>query len=152
MEYSLGITQSSLNIALITTATYWFRNKLGVGIGLLQFAQGIGPAGTTLLIGVLLATYDWRIAFWSLGIGLRYIYGINRIVLPKQAFRHGARSLMEERRPVVDRRPFRSRKFSESATRSVRHLSNLHPHSGGWFSFTILAVCPTPSSLCTSSR
>jgi MFS family permease len=65
----LGITQSSLNIALITTATYWFRKKLGVGIGLLQFAQGIGPAGTTLLIGVLLAAYDWRIAFWSLGIG-----------------------------------------------------------------------------------
>jgi len=65
----LGITQSCLSIALITTATYWFRKKLGVGIGLLQFAQGIGTAGTTLLIGVLLATYDWRMAFWILGIG-----------------------------------------------------------------------------------
>ena len=72
----LGITQSSLNVALITTATYWFREKLGVGVGLLQFAQGIGPAGTTILIGVLLATYDWRIAFWSLGIGCGTAMGI----------------------------------------------------------------------------
>lgn len=65
----LGITQSCLNVTLITTATYWFKEKLGFGIGLLQFAQGVGPAGTTLLIGILLATYDWKIAFWSLAIG-----------------------------------------------------------------------------------
>ncbi|GIT44969.1 MAG: hypothetical protein Ct9H300mP11_29050 [Chloroflexota bacterium] len=65
----LGSTQSCLNIALITSATYWFREKLGVGVGLLQCAQGVGPAGTTLLIGILLANYDWRIAFWTLGIG-----------------------------------------------------------------------------------
>ena len=65
----LGSTQSCLNIALITTATYWFREKLGVGVGLLQCAQGVGPAGTTLLIGILLANYDWRVAFWTLGIG-----------------------------------------------------------------------------------
>ena len=65
----LGVTQSCLNVALITTATYWFREKLGVGVGLLQCAQGVGPAGTTLLIGILLAAYDWRIAFWTLGIG-----------------------------------------------------------------------------------
>ena len=65
----LGSTQSCLNVALITTATYWFREKLGVGVGLLQCAQGVGPAGTTLLIGILLANYDWRVAFWTLGIG-----------------------------------------------------------------------------------
>ena len=65
----LGITQSCLNVALITTATYWFREKLGLGVGLLQCAGGVGPAGTTLLIGILLAHYDWRVAFWSLGIG-----------------------------------------------------------------------------------
>jgi len=65
----LGTTQSCLNVALITTATYWFREKLGVGVGLLQCAQGVGPAGTTLLIGILLANYDWRVAFWTLGIG-----------------------------------------------------------------------------------
>ncbi len=65
----LGITQSCLNVALITTATYWFREKLGLGVGLLQCAQGVGPAGTTLLIGILLAHYDWRVALWSLGIG-----------------------------------------------------------------------------------
>jgi len=65
----LGITQACMNVALITTATYWFRAKLGVGVGLLQCAQGVGPAGTTLLIGILLANYDWRLAFWSMGIG-----------------------------------------------------------------------------------
>jgi len=65
----LGITQSCLNVALITTATYWFREKLGLGVGLLQCAGGVGPAGTTLLIGILLVHYDWRVAFWSLGIG-----------------------------------------------------------------------------------
>lgn len=64
----LGVTQSCLNVALITTATYWFREKLGVGVGLLQCAQGVGPAGTTLLIGFLLAAYDWRVAFLTLGI------------------------------------------------------------------------------------
>ena len=65
----LGVTQSCLNVALITTVTYWFRDKLGLGVGLLQCAGGVGPAGTTLLIGILLAHYDWRVAFWSLGIG-----------------------------------------------------------------------------------
>ncbi len=65
----LGVTQSCLNVVLITTATYWFREKLGVGVGLLQCAQGVGPAGTSLLIGILLAHYDWRLAFWSLGLG-----------------------------------------------------------------------------------
>ena len=65
----LGITQSCLNVALITTVTYWFREKLGLGVGLLQCAGGVGPAGTTLLIGILLVHYDWRVAFWSLGIG-----------------------------------------------------------------------------------
>ena len=65
----LGVTQSCLNVALITTVTYWFREKLGLGVGLLQCAGGGGPAGTTLLIGILLAHYDWRVAFWSLGIG-----------------------------------------------------------------------------------
>jgi len=65
----LGVTQSCLNVALITTATYWFREKLGLGVGLLQCAGGVGPAGTTLLIGILLVHYDWRVAFWSLGIG-----------------------------------------------------------------------------------
>ena len=101
----LGITQSSLNIALITTATYWFRNKLGVGIGLLQFAQGIGPAGTTLLIGVLLATYDWRMAFWSLGIGCGTSMGL--IVL---FFRSKPSDMGLEpyggAGPVVHRKPF----------------------------------------------
>ena len=65
----LGITQSCLNVVLLTTATYWFREKLGVGVGLLQCASGIGPAGTSLLIGILLEQYDWRLAFWSLGLG-----------------------------------------------------------------------------------
>ena len=65
----LGLTQSCLNISLITSATYWFREKLGIGIGLLQGGQGVGSAGTTLLIGILLASYDWRVAFWTLGIG-----------------------------------------------------------------------------------
>ena len=65
----LGVTQSCLNVALIPTATYWFREKLGLGVGLLQCAGGVGPAGTTLLIGILLVHYDWRVAFWSLGIG-----------------------------------------------------------------------------------
>tara|TARA_Y100000588_G_scaffold237050_2_gene250648 strand:- start:2537 stop:3844 length:1308 start_codon:yes stop_codon:yes gene_type:complete len=67
--FFLGITHSSMNVALITTATYWFKQKLGIGVGLLQFSQGIGPAGTTLLIGILLESYDWRVAFWVLGIG-----------------------------------------------------------------------------------
>ena len=101
----LGITQSSLNIALITTATYWFRKKLGVGIGLLQFAQGIGTAGTTLLIGVLLATYDWRMAFWILGIGCGTSMGL--IVL---FFRSKPSDMGLEpyggAGPVVHRKPF----------------------------------------------
>jgi MFS family permease len=90
---------------LITTATYWFRKKLGVGIGLLQFAQGIGTAGTTLLIGVLLATYDWRMAFWILGIGCGTSMGL--IVL---FFRSKPSDMGLEpyggAGPVVHRKPF----------------------------------------------
>ena len=65
----LGLTQSCLNISLIPSATYWFREKLGIGVGLMQGGQAVGSAGTTLLIGILLASYDWRVAFWTLGIG-----------------------------------------------------------------------------------
>ena len=109
----LGITQSCLNVVLLTTATYWFREKLGVGVGLLQCASGIGPAGTSLLIGILLEQYDWRLAFWSLGLGCGS--AMTLIVL-----------FFRSRPSDMGLEPFGGSKTEETQHRFTRELSLIH--------------------------
>lgn len=64
----LGVAQACFNVPILTAATYWFRRRLGFGIGLLQASHGLGPAVMALLVGALLVSVDWKTAFWSIGI------------------------------------------------------------------------------------
>ena len=64
----LGVAQACFNVPILTAASYWFRKRLGFGIGLLQASHGLGPAVMAITVGTLLATVEWRTAFWSIGI------------------------------------------------------------------------------------
>ncbi|MDA0734768.1 MAG: MFS transporter [Chloroflexi bacterium] len=64
----LGVAQACFNVPILTAATYWFRKRLGLGIGLLQASHGLGPAVMALVVSSLLASYEWKTAFWSIGI------------------------------------------------------------------------------------
>ena len=64
----LGVASACFNVPILTAATYWFRRRLAVGIGLLQAAHGLGPAVMAVLLSVMLSTMDWKTAFWVIGI------------------------------------------------------------------------------------
>jgi len=64
----LGVAQACFNVPILTAATYWFRRRLAVGIGLLQAAHGIGPAVMAVLLSVMLSAMTWKTAFWLIGI------------------------------------------------------------------------------------
>ena len=64
----LGVAQAAFNVPILAAATYWFRARLGFGIGLLQASHGIGPALMVILVSVLVASANWQFAFLTLGI------------------------------------------------------------------------------------
>ena len=64
----LGVAQACFNVPILTAASYWFRKRLGFGIGLLQASHGLGPALMAITVGTLLVTVEWRTAFWSIGL------------------------------------------------------------------------------------
>ena len=64
----LGLAQACFNVPILTAATYWFRRRLAVGIGLLQAAHGLGPAVMAVLLSVMLSAMSWKTAFWLIGI------------------------------------------------------------------------------------
>ena len=64
----LGIAQACFSVPILTTANAWFRGRLGVGIGLLQAAHGLGPAIMAIFISALIAALTWKTAFWLIGI------------------------------------------------------------------------------------
>lgn len=64
----LGVAQACFNVPILTAASYWFRKRLGLGIGLLQASHGLGPAVMALVVGLLISSYEWKTAFWSIGI------------------------------------------------------------------------------------
>ena len=64
----LGVAQAAFNVPILAAATYWFRTRLGFGIGLLQASHGIGPALIVIMVSVLVASANWQYAFLTLGI------------------------------------------------------------------------------------
>ena len=64
----LGVAQAAFNVPILAAATYWFRTRLGFGIGLLQASHGIGPALMVIMVSVLVASANWQYAFLTLGI------------------------------------------------------------------------------------
>ena len=64
----LGIAQACFSVPILTTANYWFRERLGLGMGLLQAAHGLGPAVMAVCLSALIAALTWKSAFWLIGL------------------------------------------------------------------------------------
>ncbi|MCH8279430.1 MAG: MFS transporter [Chloroflexi bacterium] len=64
----LGVAQACFSVPILTVATAWFRTRLGVGIGLLQAAHGLGPAVMAVFLSALISALTWKIAFWLIGL------------------------------------------------------------------------------------
>ena len=70
LSMSMGIFQVPLTAAV----TMWFRRHLGVGMGVLQASQGLGPVVTVPLILLIVGMFgsgdsEWRLVSWLPGIG-----------------------------------------------------------------------------------
>ena len=66
--FCLGVAHVCFSVPLLTTVNTWFRRRLGMGVGLMMASQGLGPALMAILIGVLMASVDWRTGFRTIGV------------------------------------------------------------------------------------
>ena len=60
----LGVAQAVFLVPLIPSAMTWFRRHLGLGMGLLMAAWGLGPALTAPLMAFMIDQFGWRDTFW----------------------------------------------------------------------------------------
>ena len=66
--FMLAITGSIAHVPLMAAVGPWFKRRLGLGIGILQAAGGVGAAILAPLIGGLLSSVGWQATFWVVGI------------------------------------------------------------------------------------
>lgn len=60
----LGVAQAMFLVPLIPSAMNWFRRHLGVGMGFIMAAWGIGPALAAPVVGLLIIEFGWKSAVW----------------------------------------------------------------------------------------
>ncbi len=65
----LGVAQAVFLVPLIPSAMTWFRRHLGLGMGVLMAAWGLGPALAAPLIGWMIDQLGWRDTFWLTAMG-----------------------------------------------------------------------------------
>ena len=64
----LSLTQSISMVPLMAAVNLWFRRNLGLSVGLLWGAGGVGTAIMALLISYLIGAVGWQGTFWSIGL------------------------------------------------------------------------------------
>ena len=64
----LSLTQSLGMVPLMASISGWFRRRLGLGIGILWAAGGIGTAAFAPVAGWLIETYGWQGNFVLIGL------------------------------------------------------------------------------------
>lgn len=64
----LALTQSISMVPLMAAVNLWFRRRLGLGVGLLWAAGGVGTAIMAPLIGYLIGAVGWQGTFWTIGL------------------------------------------------------------------------------------
>ena len=64
----LALTQSMAMVPLMAAVSGWFRRRLGLALGILWGAGGIGTAIVAPVIGFLIEAVGWQAAFWGIGI------------------------------------------------------------------------------------
>ena len=72
----LGVAQAVFLVPLIPSAMTWFRRHLGVGMGFLMAAWGLGPALTAPLMGLMIQQLGWRDTFWVTAAGSAVIMAL----------------------------------------------------------------------------
>ena len=65
----MGAAQAVFLVPLIPSAMTWFRRHLGLGMGVLMAAWGLGPALAAPLIGYMIGEFGWRDTFWLTAAG-----------------------------------------------------------------------------------
>ena len=73
----LSLTQSLAMVPLMAAVSGWFRRRLGLGIGILWAAGGIGTAILAPLVGYLIDAVGWQSTFVALGL----VGGISMMLL-----------------------------------------------------------------------
>ncbi len=63
----LSVTQSLAMVPLMASVSGWFRRRLGLGVGVLWAAGGMGAAAIAPLAAFLLDQFGWQGTFWILG-------------------------------------------------------------------------------------
>ena len=64
----LAMTEAIAFVPLITAVSVWFRRRLGLAVGILWAAGGIGAAALAPLVGYLLENVGWERAFVYIGV------------------------------------------------------------------------------------
>ena len=65
----LGVAQAVFLVPLIPAAMMWFRRNLGLGMGVLMGAWGVGPALAAPFMGYLIGRFGWHDTFWITAFG-----------------------------------------------------------------------------------
>ncbi len=64
----LATTQSITMVPMIVAINGWFKRRLGLAVGLLWAAGGLGAAGLAPGVASLLENVGWQSTFWTVGI------------------------------------------------------------------------------------
>ena len=72
----LGVAQAIFLVPLIPSAMTWFRRHLGLGMGILMAAWGLGPAMATPVLGFMIEEFGWRDTFWITAVASAIIMAL----------------------------------------------------------------------------
>ncbi len=85
----LGIAQAVFLVPLIPSAMMWFRRHLGLGMGILMAAWGLGPAMTAPLMGFMIEQFGWRDTFWITAVASALIMAVLIVIYRNKPSDHG---------------------------------------------------------------
>jgi len=66
-SFMLALTQSISMVPLKAAVYVWFKRRLGLGVGVLWAAGGIGSAAMAPLVSYLVGHFGWQATFWTIG-------------------------------------------------------------------------------------
>ena len=66
--FLMGAAMAIFQVSLITGVSLWFKQRLGMAMGLLQGFQGLGTVLAIGMVGVLYASFGWQWTFWIPGV------------------------------------------------------------------------------------
>ncbi len=64
----LAATEAIAMVPMISAINRWFRRRLGLAVGILWAAGGVGSAALAPLVGYLLENVGWERTFWYIGM------------------------------------------------------------------------------------